>query len=61
MAKILPFKKSSVSEKFKGRSLCREGFHKWVADKQTRFDVKEGKLISRYVCSRCSAVKTESR
>jgi len=61
MAEILPFKKPTATEKFKGRSLCREGFHKWVADKQTRFDVKEGKLITRYVCSRCHAVKTESR
>lgn len=61
MADIIPFKKPRAVDKFKGRSLCREGFHKWVADKQTRFDVKEGKLITRYECSRCGAVKTESR
>lgn len=60
MADILPFKKPRPSEKHKGKSLCREGFHKWVADKQTTFDVKLGKLVTRYRCSRCGATQTRS-
>lgn len=61
MAKVLAFRKPKAAEKFKGRSLCREGFHKWEADKHTRFDVKQGKLLTRYTCKRCGAVKTEAR
>jgi len=60
MGEILPFQKPKVAEKFKGRSLCREGFHKWVADKKTDFDVKQGKLLTRFTCKRCGAVKTEA-
>lgn len=61
MAEILPFKKPKAADKFKGRSLCREGFHKWVADKKTSFDVKEGKLVTRYTCVRCGEIKIETR
>ncbi len=61
MADILLFKKPKAAEKFKGRSLCREGFHKWIPDKKTQFDVKEGKLVTRYICKRCGATKTEAR
>lgn len=60
-AEILLFRKPKASEKFKGRSLCREGFHKWVADKKTTFDVKAGKLVTRYTCARCGQTKIEAR
>ena len=60
MGEILRFKRKSASERHKGKSLCREGFHKWVADKQTTFDVKLGKLVTRYRCSRCGATQTRS-
>jgi len=33
--------------------LCDSGFHKWKALKQSRFDVKEGKLITPERCERC--------
>ena len=45
MADVLPFKKRSLKEKAKGRTLCSRGFHKWVVDKQQRFDVKQGRSI----------------
>jgi len=61
MAEILPFKKPKLSEKFKGRSLCREGFHRWQVDKKNNFDVKEGRLMTRFACTRCGAIKTEAR
>lgn len=38
--------------------LCREGFHKWQPDKQTGFDVKQGKLVTRMRCARCGCVQT---
>ena len=60
MAEIIPFKKPKPGQKHKGKSLCREGFHKWVEDKSTRFDVSQGKLITRYRCQRCGITKTKS-
>jgi len=60
MTNILPFKKKKLSEKFKGKTLCQNGFHKWVVDKQQPFDVKTGKLITLYRCCRCDATKRKS-
>jgi len=57
-ADILPFKKKASA---RGNTLCREGFHKWVVDKQTLFDVKQGRLVTSYVCKRCGKVKNEAR
>lgn len=60
MADILRFKKPRASDKHRGKSLCRSGFHKWeVID--TPFDVRLGRLVSRYRCSRCGATRVESR
>ena len=60
MADILRFKKPRASEKHRGKSLCRSGFHKWeVVD--TPFDVRLGRLVNRYRCSRCGATRVESR
>ncbi len=52
MAEIIAFKKPKPSEKHRGKTLCRSGFHRWEADATTRFDVKSGKLITREVCRR---------
>ncbi|MCU7851248.1 MAG: hypothetical protein KZQ80_03455 [Candidatus Thiodiazotropha sp. (ex Monitilora ramsayi)] len=60
MPKILKFKKPKASDKHKGKGLCREGFHKWVVDKQSVFDVKQGRLVTRYRCSRCGKTRTTS-
>ena len=57
MAEILPFKKRKLSEINKGRSLCREGFHKWRVVKERIFDVKQGRLVTEYRCSRCGKAK----
>ncbi len=58
--KIVPFRRPRPSQKHRGRTLCRRGFHKWVVE-GTPFDVKAGKLVTRYRCSRCGAVRTEAR
>jgi hypothetical protein len=61
MAVILPFKRPSLEEKHKGKSLCREGFHKWKVVTEKKFDVKQGKLITLYECQRCGKQKVEAR
>jgi hypothetical protein len=55
---IVPFAAIPPKKRNKGKTLCKNGFHKWVLDKATSFDVNEGKLINRYRCSRCGLVKT---
>lgn len=61
MADIIPFKKPKLKDKHKGKTLCRHGFHKWVISTQKPFDVKTGKLVTAYECSRCGAGKTEAK
>lgn len=48
-------------EKHKGKTLCRSGFHKWDVVKEKQFDVKQGKLVTVYRCSRCGEQKVEAR
>lgn len=57
---VIPFKRRKLSEKHKGKSLCREGFHKWEVDKASVFDVKQGCLVTRYRCSRCGVTRTKA-
>lgn len=58
MGNIIRFKKPSLAEKHKGKTLCKSGFHKWELVQEKQFDVKQGKLISLYKCTRCGATKT---
>lgn len=58
MSNVLPFKRPKASEKHKGKSLCREGFHKWKIVKEKQFDVKQGKLVTLYTCERCGVQKS---
>jgi hypothetical protein len=60
MADILAFKKPKPSQKHKGKTLCKHNFHKWVEDKKMGFDVKKGKLVTRYRCTRCGATRVKS-
>ncbi|MCP3668777.1 MAG: hypothetical protein GY696_40885 [Gammaproteobacteria bacterium] len=57
MGDLLPFKKPRASKKHQGKTLCRHGHHKWQLEKETVFDVKQGKLVSRYTCFRCGTRK----
>ncbi|MDH5691991.1 MAG: hypothetical protein OEZ47_02675 [Gammaproteobacteria bacterium] len=61
MGDVLPFKKKKLKDKFKGRSLCKDGFHKWEVDTSQKFDVKQGKLVTVYRCKRCGEIKNEAR
>jgi len=50
---------SSITGKLAGNTLCKSGFHKWKTDTSTNFSVRDGKLLTRRVCERCGAAKTE--
>ncbi len=60
MSNILQFKKKKASEKAKGNTLCRRGFHKWEVLKEQQFDVKQGKLVTAYQCKRCGKTRNEA-
>jgi hypothetical protein len=60
MADILTFKKRTLAEKHKGKTLCKSGFHQWKIIKNRQFDVKQGKLVTVYECKRCGALKNKA-
>lgn len=60
MGDVIAFKRPKPSEKHKGKQLCRSGFHKWQEAKERPFDLKQGKLVTLYRCSRCGATRTEA-
>ena len=61
MGEVVPFKRPKASVKHKGNTLCKNGFHKWVIEKEKTFDVKEGKLVTSYRCKRCNATKNAAK
>lgn len=61
MGDIVRFKRPSLEQKHKGKTLCKSGFHKWEIVKGNPFDVKTGKLVTRYRCMRCGVIKVEKR
>ena len=60
MADIIQFRKPSASEKARGKTLCKRGFHKWLISQDKQFDSRQGRLVTVYRCSRCDAVKTRA-
>jgi hypothetical protein len=60
MGDVVRFRKPTAARKAKGKTLCRHGFHKWVVAKDRQFDVRQGRLVTAYECSRCGAVKTQA-
>ena len=60
MAEIIPFRKPGLKEKHKGKVLCRNGHHKWCVDKEKQFDVKQGRLVTIYLCARCGKRKVKA-
>lgn len=60
MADILPFKQLKPSERHKGKTLCKSGFHKWEISKEKQYDSRQGKLVTLYVCKRCGATKVKN-
>jgi hypothetical protein len=60
MPEVIPFRRPSLKDKHKGKTLCRHGHHKWVVDKAKQFDVKQGRLVTIYSCMRCGKQKVEA-
>jgi len=58
MGDVIHFKKPNAAEKARGKTLCKRGFHKWTVSKGQQFDVKQGRLVTVYRCSRCGASKS---
>ena len=58
MGDVVRFRRPTAAEKAKGNTLCRRGFHKWAVQKERQFDVKQGRLVTVYECTRCGVVKT---
>ena len=61
MADILTFKKKKPSDRHKGKTLCRSGFHKWQVVKEKQFDVRQGRLVTIYRCKRCGKQKVTAQ
>lgn len=60
MSNVLPFRKRKPGERARGKTLCREGFHKWEIRTDKQFDVKQGRLVTIYRCIRCDATRTRA-
>lgn len=60
MGDVIPFKRRSLKEKAKERTLCNHGFHKWTVWKVGQFDVKQGRLVTVFRCSRCGVTRTQA-
>jgi len=61
MGELIKFKKPKLSQKHRGKSLCRSGFHSWEVVHEKQFDVKQGRLVTLYRCARCGAEKSEAK
>lgn len=61
MGEIVKFKRPKPGARHQGKTLCQHGFHKWQVVTEQQFDVKQGKLVTLFKCTRCGAAKTESR
>ncbi len=61
MGEVIQFRRPRPGKNTRGKTLCREGFHKWEVWQRTPFDVKEGKLITVYKCVRCGEMRSETR
>ena len=60
MGDIIQFKRPTIAERHKGKTLCQSGFHEWEILKEKQFDVKQGKLITVYQCKRCAKIKSKA-
>ena len=61
MGDVIRFKPRSLQEKHRGKTLCRNGHHKWRVETEKQFDVKQGRLVTSYRCTRCGKRKNEAR
>lgn len=60
MGEIVTFRRPKASVRHKGNTLCRNNHHKWMLDKSQVFDVKQGRLVNRYRCTRCGTIRNRA-
>ena len=60
MGDVVRFKKRTLKQKHKGKTLCKSGFHKWEIVQEKQFDVKQGKLVSYEKCKRCGKTRVKT-
>ncbi|MAY35521.1 MAG: hypothetical protein CMN84_05395 [Spongiibacteraceae bacterium] len=58
MGEVLAFRPGGKKPGAGKSTLCREGHHRWKVETKSRFDVKQGKLVTVYRCERCGRMKT---
>lgn len=57
---VLPLqRRRRRKRKSEGDTLCRAGRHKWEVVTDSRFDVKQGRLVTVMRCRRCGQERTE--
>jgi hypothetical protein len=56
--KLSTVKRARQELKSKALTLCGSGFHKWKIVIDSRFDVRQGKLITTERCERCHEKRT---
>ncbi|SEP09792.1 hypothetical protein [Aquisalimonas asiatica] len=62
MADVIPLQRRQRRQrKREGDTLCRAGRHRWEVVTESRFDVREGRLMTVLRCSRCGRERTERR
>ncbi|MDX9874193.1 MAG: hypothetical protein RBS88_04725 [Spongiibacteraceae bacterium] len=58
MGDVIPFQRRPVKPK---SALCANGHHRWVVVRDNPFDSKQGRLVTRYRCSKCGKERVEAR
>ena len=58
MGDVVPFTPGRKKKATAKSTLCKEGHHRWLVETKSRFDVKQGKLVTVYRCGRCGKLKT---
>jgi hypothetical protein len=56
--KLNTAKRARLQDKAKAVTLCGAGFHKWKIVTDSRFDVRQGKLLTTERCERCHDERT---
>ncbi|HUX89835.1 MAG TPA: hypothetical protein VMV48_04000 [Gallionellaceae bacterium] len=56
--KLNTVRRSRLQDKAKAATLCGSGFHKWKTVIDSRFDVRQGRLVTTERCERCHEERT---
>jgi len=60
MTNIIQFKIPKPKQKHKGKTLCKNGLHKWEIVTERRFDVHQGGLVTEFRCQRCGKTRIKA-